>query len=346
MVINSPASCGEPGNFLVLQPQQMRDPAAEGSFSCPHLRDYFAAFLGIIRKKSGGKNMSTGTEQRQMSAEKKAEVIKDFGQTDVAGFQSDIHCISIIGQVEGHMILPPQNKTTKYEHIIPQLVAVEENPAIKGLLVVLNTVGGDVEAGLAIAEMIASMSKPSVSIVLGGCHSIGVPIAVATDYSLLAHTATMTIHPIRLSGLVIGVPQTYEYLDKMQDRVVRFVTSHSRITDAKFRELMFRTGELARDIGTSGGQGCGGSRSDRCRGRNKAVAELRPDRSEMSSPLIIYRYEDYLRLGKPLGRGGDTLDGQASGRETAGFNRHGVRSSSIPAIPLPEFQPGRRSNCL
>ncbi|MGI6513461.1 MAG: ClpP family protease [Syntrophomonadales bacterium] len=194
--------------------------------------------------------MSTGTEQKPMSAGNKADAIKEFGQTDIAGFQSDIHCISIIGQVEGHMILPPQNKTTKYEHIIPQLVAVEENPAIKGLLVVLNTVGGDVEAGLAIAEMIASMSKPSVSIVLGGGHSIGGPIAVSTDYSLIAHTATMTIHPIRLSGLVIGVPQTYEYLDKMQDRVVRFVTSHSKITDAKFRELMFRTGELARDIGT------------------------------------------------------------------------------------------------
>lgn len=194
--------------------------------------------------------MSTGTEQKPMSAGNKADAIKEFGQTDIGGFQSDIHCISIIGQVEGHMILPPQNKTTKYEHIIPQLVAVEENPAIKGLLVVLNTVGGDVEAGLAIAEMIASMSKPSVSIVLGGGHSIGGPIAVSTDYSLIAHTATMTIHPIRLSGLVIGVPQTYEYLDKMQDRVVRFVTSHSKITDAKFRELMFRTGELARDIGT------------------------------------------------------------------------------------------------
>jgi ATP-dependent protease ClpP protease subunit len=202
--------------------------------------------------------MSTDVEQRPdqtpeqtpMSEQKKADAIKEFGQVDIAGFRSDIHCISIIGQVEGHVVLPPQNKTTKYEHIIPQLVAVEENPGIKGLLVILNTVGGDVEAGLAIAEMIASMSKPSVSIVLGGGHSIGGPIAVATDYSLIAHTATMTIHPIRLTGLVIGVPQTYEYLDKMQDRVVRFVTAHSKITDQKFRELMFRTGELARDIGT------------------------------------------------------------------------------------------------
>lgn len=194
--------------------------------------------------------MTNEHEQGPQEESQKIESIKDFGQIEVPGFKSEIHCLSIIGQVEGHMVLPPQNKTTKYEHIIPQLVAVEENPGIKGLLVILNTVGGDVEAGLAIAEMLATMSKPSVSIVLGGGHSIGVPIAVSTNFSLIAHTATMTIHPIRLTGLVIGVPQTYEYLDKMQDRVVRFVTAHSRIDEAKFRELMFRTGELARDIGT------------------------------------------------------------------------------------------------
>ncbi len=183
-------------------------------------------------------------------AENKVENLRELGQTEIPGYRSDIHCLTIVGQVEGHMILPANNKTTKYEHVIPQLVAVEENPDIRGLLVVLNTVGGDVEAGLALAEMIASMSKPSVSIVLGGGHSIGVPIAVSTDYSFIAHTATMTIHPIRLTGLVIGVPQTYEYLDKMQDRVVRFVTEHSKVTESQFRELMFRTGELARDIGT------------------------------------------------------------------------------------------------
>lgn len=163
---------------------------------------------------------------------------------------SDIHCMTIVGQIEGHLVLPPQNKTTKYEHIIPQLVAIEQNPKIAGLLIILNTVGGDVEAGLAIAEMIVSLSKPTVSLILGGGHSIGVPIAVSADYSFIAATATMTIHPIRLNGLVIGVPQTYEYLDKMQDRVVRFVTKHSRVSHDKFRELMFRTGELARDIGT------------------------------------------------------------------------------------------------
>jgi len=181
---------------------------------------------------------------------KRVGVVKELGQIDIPEAKTNVHTMSIVGQIEGHLVLPPQNKTTKYEHIIPQLVAVEQNPEIEGLLVILNTIGGDVEAGLAIAEMLVSMSKPTVSLVLGGGHSIGVPVAVASNYSFIAETATMTIHPIRLTGLVIGVPQTYEYLDKMQDRVVRFVTEHSRVTDRKFRELMFRTGELARDIGT------------------------------------------------------------------------------------------------
>ncbi|MDB4895844.1 MAG: ATP-dependent clp protease proteolytic subunit [Firmicutes bacterium] len=176
--------------------------------------------------------------------------IQALGTASVPALKPNIHCLSIIGQVEGHLALPPQNKTTKYEHVIPQLVAVEQNPEIEGLLVILNTVGGDVEAGLAIAEMIASLSKPSVSLVLGGGHSIGVPIAVSTTYSYIASTATMTIHPIRLTGLVIGVPQTYEYMDKMSDRVIRFVVEKSGIEEKKFRELMFRTGELARDVGT------------------------------------------------------------------------------------------------
>ncbi len=182
---------------------------------------------------------------------KEIENIKELGVTQVPeAAPTNIHCLTIVGQVEGHMILPPQNKTTKYEHVIPQLVAVEQNPQIDGMLVILNTVGGDVEAGLAIAEMIDGLSKPTVSIVLGGGHSIGVPIAVSADYSFIAETATMTIHPIRLNGLVIGVPQTYEYLDKMQDRVIKFIEKHSKISDSKIRELMFRTGELARDIGT------------------------------------------------------------------------------------------------
>ncbi len=180
------------------------------------------------------------------------EKIQQLGQTNVPQMeQSNIHVVTIIGQVEGHMQLPPQNKTTKYEHIIPQLVAAEQNQKLEGMLVILNTVGGDVEAGLAIAEMIASMSKPTVTLVLGGGHSIGVPIAVASDYSYIAETATMTIHPVRLTGLVIGVPQTFEYLDKMQERVIKFVTKNSTITEDKFKELMFSKGNLTRDIGTN-----------------------------------------------------------------------------------------------
>jgi len=195
-------------------------------------------------------NKAEHQEPNETNQEEKLNNIKELGQIEIPAFKSDIHCLTIAGQVEGHMVLPPQNKTTRYEHVIPQLVAVEENPQIKGLLVVLNTVGGDVEAGLALSEMISGLAKPTVSIVLGGGHSIGSSIAVSTDYSFIAPSATMTIHPIRLTGLVIGVPQTYEYLDKMQDRVVNFVVQHSRITNERFRELMFRTGDLARDIGT------------------------------------------------------------------------------------------------
>jgi len=178
------------------------------------------------------------------------EIIKELGQSTISNPKGNIHCLTIIGQIEGHMVLPPQNKTTKYEHVIPQLVAIEENEDIEGLLLVLNTVGGDVEAGLAIAEMIASMSKPAVSLVLGGGHSIGVPMAVSTNYSFIAPSATMTIHPLRLNGMIIGVPQTYEYFDKMQERVVQFVSKNSNISKDMFRELMLKTGELANDVGT------------------------------------------------------------------------------------------------
>src|SRR5699024_5146038 len=180
------------------------------------------------------------------------EKIKELGQTNVPDApDSNIHVLTIIGQIEGHMQLPPQNKSTKYEHVLPQLIAIEQNPKIEGVIILLNTVGGDVEAGLALEEMIASMSKPTVSIVLGGGHSIGVPIACAATTSFIAPTATMTIHPIRLTGLVISVPQTFEYLDKMQDRVVRFVVDHSKIDEETFKELMFARGNLTRDIGTN-----------------------------------------------------------------------------------------------
>lgn len=197
-----------------------------------------------------GAQPEPGRQSGRRNGPDPVENIAALGTPDVPGAKSNLHCITIIGQIEGHLTLPPQNKTTKYEHIIPQLVAVENSREIEGVLIILNTVGGDVEAGLAIAEMVASLSKPTVSIVLGGGHSIGVPIAVAARKSFIAPTATMTIHPIRLTGLVVGVPQTYEYLDKMQDRVVRFVVEHSHISEGKYRELMFRTGELARDIGT------------------------------------------------------------------------------------------------
>ncbi|NLN49592.1 MAG: translocation-enhancing protein TepA [Clostridiales bacterium] len=166
------------------------------------------------------------------------------------GSAGNIYTITIIGQIEGHIALPPQNKTTKYEHIIPQIIAVEESKEIEGLLLTLNTMGGDVEAGLAIAELISTMQKPAVSIVLGGGHSIGVPLAVSTDYSFIVPTATMTIHPIRMDGLIIGVPQTYEYFNKMQKRIIDFIISHSKIKESTLKKLMFSTSEMANDVGT------------------------------------------------------------------------------------------------
>ncbi|MCI7758414.1 MAG: ATP-dependent Clp protease proteolytic subunit [[Eubacterium] saphenum] len=162
----------------------------------------------------------------------------------------NIHCLSIIGQIEGHYILPPQNKTTKYEHIIPALVSIEQDSSVEGLLIVLNTVGGDVEAGLAIAELIAGISKPTVSIVVGGGHSIGVPLAVSAKESFIVPSATMTIHPVRMNGMMLGVPQTMNYFEKMQDRITRFVTKNSRISPERFKELMMERDELVLDIGT------------------------------------------------------------------------------------------------
>ena len=178
------------------------------------------------------------------------ETIKETGSVTTESGKSKIHCLTIIGQIEGHMILPPQNTATKYEHVIPQLIAIEEDKNIEGLLIILNTVGGDVEAGLAIAEMISSLKKPTVSLVLGGGHSIGVPLAVASDFSFIAPSATMTVHPVRMNGLVIGVTQTFEYFDKMQQRIVEFVTRNSKIGAEEFKNLMLKTGEMANDVGT------------------------------------------------------------------------------------------------
>ncbi len=180
----------------------------------------------------------------------KLENLKAIGVTNLPTPSEDIQFISIIGQIEGHTVSPPQKKATKYEHIMPLIVAVEQNPHIKGLFVMLNTVGGDVEGGLAIAEMINSISKPSVSLVLGGGHSIGVPLATSSNYSYIVPTATMTIHPIRMTGLVIGVPQTFRYFQKMQERIVDFVLRTSTIDRNTFMRLMYDTDEIANDVGT------------------------------------------------------------------------------------------------
>ncbi len=199
-----------------------------------------------------GSNEETETGGKEGCKEENAaaENLKEIGVPKAPQFKSNIHCITVIGQIEGHVLLPPQNKSTKYEHIIPQIVAVEENPEIEGLLLILNTVGGDVEAGLALSELIVSMSKPAVSLVLGGGHSIGVPLAVSADHSFIAPTATMTIHPIRMNGLIIGVPQTFDYFNKMQERIIRFIVDHSNIDVTLLKQLMFTTSELANDVGT------------------------------------------------------------------------------------------------
>lgn len=182
--------------------------------------------------------------------DKNPESIKEMGSVRTKNPRGNIHCLNIIGQIEGHVVLPPQNKTTKYEHVLPQLVAIEEDEEVDGLLVLLNTVGGDVEAGLAIAEMIAGMKTPTVSLILGGGHSIGVPLAVSTDYSFIASTATMTIHPLRLNGVIIGVMQTFEYFRKMQERITDFIIRNSDITAEQFKHLMLTTDEIANDVGS------------------------------------------------------------------------------------------------
>ena len=172
--------------------------------------------------------------------------IKEYGSSSAGGIQ----CLTIVGQIEGHQTLPEETKSTRYEHILPLIAAVEESPEIHGLLLLLNTMGGDVEAGLAIAELIAGMTKPSVSLVLGGGHSIGIPLAVAAKRSMIAPSAAMTIHPVRVSGVVIGVPQTYRYFARIQERIVRFVTDHSQVSREDYLRLMTNTDELANDVGS------------------------------------------------------------------------------------------------
>lgn len=188
-----------------------------------------------------------GQETLSDKKENKDETIKEFGH---AVLDHHIHLISIIGEIEGHECLPSTSKTTKYEHLLPQLAAIEDSRDIQGVLVLLNTVGGDVEAGLAIAEMIASLSKPTVSLVLGGSHSIGVPIAVSTDYSFIVATGTMVIHPVRMNGTVIGAPQTYDYFRQMQNRILGFIASHCGAKRERLEQLMLDTGMLTKDLGT------------------------------------------------------------------------------------------------
>ena len=191
------------------------------------------------------------SEDNQENAnERENSSVFETGSITVENNGHFIHCLTIIGQIEGHFILPSQNKTTKYEHVIPQLVAIDESKEIEGLLIILNTVGGDVEAGLAIAELLSTMKTPTASLVLGGGHSIGVPLAVSCRHSFIVPSATMTVHPVRMNGTLLGVPQTLSYFEKMQDRIVNFVENNSGISAKDFRKLMMKTGELVMDVGT------------------------------------------------------------------------------------------------
>ena len=188
------------------------------------------------------------TEAEQIQSELKDTVENGAVTTDNGRYV--IHCLTIIGQIEGHYVLTSENKTTKYEHVLPQLVAIEESRDIEGLLILLNTVGGDIEAGLAIAELVAGMRLPTVTLVLGGGHSIGVPLAVCGKETFIASSASMTIHPVRMSGTVIAAPETYRYFERIRERIVRFVAAHSHISEERFRQLMLATGDMANDVGT------------------------------------------------------------------------------------------------
>lgn len=204
----------------------------------------------MSEKEKNCNNEDTGNTSQTEEQLDRTDLIEKNGEVVSQNAKHLIHCLNIIGQVEGHYILPPQNKTTKYEHIMPALVAIEQDRSIEGLVIILNTVGGDVEAGLAIAELIAGMKTPTVSLVVGGGHSIGVPLAVSAKKSFIVPSATMTVHPVRMSGTVLGVPQTLSYFDKMQERITNFVSRNSGIRPERFRELMMNTGELTMDMGT------------------------------------------------------------------------------------------------
>ena len=189
-------------------------------------------------------------EHNQRLDQQTSDIIKEYGSTEIKNSKGNIHCLTIVGEIEGHNVLPPNSKATKYEHVLPLLVKVEQDEEVDGLILLLNTCGGDVEAGLAIAELVSSMTKPTVSVVLGGGHSIGVPLAVSAKRSFIASSATMTVHPVRMSGTVIGAPQTFTYFRRMQERITQFVADNSNITEEKFTQLMMAVGDMANDVGT------------------------------------------------------------------------------------------------
>ena len=203
----------------------------------------------FVKSKQSKQPEPSGAEQAAQ-LRLKQDLIEEAGMLEATQGRHAIHCLTVIGTIEGHTLAPENQKTTKYEHVIPQLVDIQEDPAIEGLLVILNTVGGDVEAGLALAELIAGVSKPSATLVLGGGHSIGIPLAVSARRSFIVPTATMTVHPVRHSGMVLGVPQTLRYFEQMQERIVGFVAGHSAISAKRFVQLMHNTGELVMDMGT------------------------------------------------------------------------------------------------
>lgn len=250
----------------------------------------------MYTNKKTEKNIENKDEQKKenkdnidVQEQETKQNIDDFGViTNAFNFQSDIQYLTIIGNIEGHNVLPPNNKTTKYENIIPQLVAIEENPSIKGLLTILNTVGGDVEAGLALSELVTTLSKPTVSLVLGGGHSIGIPLATASDYSFIAESATMTLHPIRMTGLVIGAEPTYEYFRKMQDRVIDFIIRTSNADRDNLIKLMNSMSNMANDIGTIliGHEAVEIGLIDEVGGLDKALAKLKSMIELASQPYI------------------------------------------------------------
>lgn len=199
---------------------------------------------------NGEEKTESNEDEKLKKEQAKVSEIKEFGTSNMSGPDQSIQILPIIGQIEGHVVLPPQTKATKYEHIIPQLISMEQNDKVKGILIVLNTVGGDVEAGLAIAEMICSLSKPTVSIVIGGGHSIGVPLATSADYSFITPSATMIVHPVRMNGFVIGVAQTFHYFKKMQERINNFIVRTSKIDKDELERMMLKSDELLNDMGT------------------------------------------------------------------------------------------------